>query len=84
MMRGWDYILPGWRWLYELPVEGYQAASEVAVFTLCGAGSTRVITVFVPFLSDLLMYGRIHGAGAGRYPPRVALTLLTPGWGVGV
>ena len=28
------------------------------------------------------MYVRIHDAGMGPYPPRVALALRTPGWGL--
>ena len=28
------------------------------------------------------MYGRIHDAGMGPYPPRAALNLRTPGWGL--
>ena len=28
------------------------------------------------------MYVRIHDAGTGRYPPRVALALRSPGWGI--
>ena len=29
------------------------------------------------------MYGRIHDAGVGPYPPRAALDLRTPRWGLG-
>ena len=34
-------------------------------------GSTRGITVFVPVLSQLLIYGVISEPGMGIYPPRV-------------
>ena len=30
---------------------------------------------------ELQIYGRISDPGTGRYPPRVALALRTPGWG---
>ena len=51
MIREWDVILPGWRWLCE---------PRVVVSTPCGAASTRGTTVFVPSLFELKMNGRIH------------------------
>ena len=43
-IRGWDVILPGWRWLYE---------PRVGVSTPCGAVSTRGYNVFTPGLLEL-------------------------------
>ena len=46
---------------------------RVGVSTPCGAVSTRETAVFVAGLLELYMYGRIHDAGLGPYPPWVAL-----------
>ena len=35
------------------------------------AGIDRGMTVFVPSLLELLMYGRIYDPGMGTYPPRM-------------
>ena len=70
MIRGWDLILTGWRWLHE---------PQVGVSTPWGAASARGITVFVPGLLELSLYGGISDPGMGRYPHRMALTLQTPG-----
>ena len=72
MIRGWDLILTGWRWLHE---------PQVGVSTPWGAASARGITVFVPGLLELLLYGRISDLGMGRYPHRMGLALQTSGWG---
>ena len=40
LIRAWDFILPGWRWLYE-------CEPQVGGSTLCGALSTRGTIVFV-------------------------------------
>ena len=71
MIRGWDFILTGWRWLHE---------PEVGVPTPWGAVSIRGITVFVLGLSELSLYGRISDPEMGPYPHRVALALRTPAW----
>ena len=39
LMRGWDLIFPGWRWLTE---------TKVVITTQCGAVSTLGTIVFVP------------------------------------
>ena len=70
-MRGWDFILPGWCWLYE-----YQIGDS----TPCGEVSTLGTIVFVPGLFELETYRRIHDLGMASYPPRVALFLPIPGW----
>ena len=44
---------------------------------------TRGIAGFVPGLLEFYMYGRIHHAGMEPYPPRAALDLRTPRWGLG-
>ena len=41
------------------------SACDVGVSTLCGAVSTRGITVFVPAMSELYMYGGISEPGMG-------------------
>ena len=51
-------------------------------FPQFGAVPTRGTTVLVPGLSELLIYGGINDAGMGPYPPRVALVLRTPRWGL--
>ena len=79
LIRGLHIILPGLRWLYEPQVGVQQAASGVGVSTQCGAVSTRETIIFVAGLLELYMHGRIHAAGMGPYPPRVALALQTPG-----
>ena len=63
--------VPGWRWLYFRAPANQRSAGGVGVSTPCGAFSTRGITVFVPSLSELSMYGGIAEPGMGIYPPRV-------------
>ena len=57
IMRGWEIIPPGVRWLYvRSPViqrsasgtANHRSAGGTGVFTPCGVVSTRGITVFVP------------------------------------
>ena len=48
-----------------------QPASGVRDSTPCRAVSTREISVFVPGLLELYIYGRISDAEIGTYPPRV-------------
>ena len=86
MIRGWDPIVSRWRWLYFRAPANHRLAGGVGVSAPCGAVSTRRITIFVPGLSELYMYGRISEPVTGTYPPppyppRVALALRTPGWG---
>ena len=76
-IRGWDLILPGSCWLYEPQPLNQQSASVVGVSTPCEAVPTRGVTVFVPGVLDLYIYGRIFDPGKGPYPPRVALALRT-------
>ena len=74
MIREWDVILPGWRWLCE---------PRVVVSTPCGAASTRGTTVFVPSLLDLYIYDeKISDPGMICYPPWVARAPRNPGWGL--
>ena len=63
LMRRWEPILPGVRWLYVRSPANQRSASETGVSTPCGAVSTRGITVFVPRLSELKRYGRISNPG---------------------
>lgn len=49
------------------------AEQGVCVSTPCGAVSTRGVSVLVPWLSGLLMYGWIPAPAIVPYPPRVAL-----------
>ena len=60
-------ISANWRW-----------ADGVGVSTPCGTVLTREITVFVPNLLDLYMYGRSIVPGMAPYPPRVPLAPRTP------
>ena len=71
LIRGWVTVVPGWRWLYFRAPANQRSAGGVGVSTPCGAFSTRGITVFVPSLSELSMYGGIAEPGMGIYPPRV-------------
>jgi len=45
MIRGWDPIIPVWRWLYSQAPANQQSFGGVGVSTPCGAVSTRGITV---------------------------------------
>ena len=53
LIRGWEPVVPGWRWLYFRAPANQRTAGGVGVSTPCGAVSTRGITVFVPALSML-------------------------------
>ena len=53
LMRGWEHIISGVRWLYVRSPANQRSASGTGVFMPCGAVSTRGITVFVPRLSEL-------------------------------
>ena len=53
LIRGWEPILPGVRWLYVRSPPNQRSASGAGVSTPCGTFSTRGITVFVPKLSEL-------------------------------
>ena len=53
MIRGWDAIVPEWRWFYFRAPANQRSAGGVEISTLCGAVSTRRITVFVPGLLEL-------------------------------
>ena len=56
LIRGWDLVLLGWRWLYEPQIGGS---------TPCRALSTQGGTVFVPGLLELWICGRVSGPGMG-------------------
>ena len=53
MIRVWEPILPGMRWLYVLAPTNRRSAGGAGVSTPCGAVSTRGIAVFVPGLLEL-------------------------------
>ena len=53
LIRGWEPILLGVRWLYVRSPANQRSASEAGVSIPCGEVSTRGITVFVPRLSEL-------------------------------
>ena len=53
LIHRWEPILPGVRWRYVRASANQQPARGVGVSALCGAVSTRGITVFVPGLSEL-------------------------------
>ena len=71
MIQGWDHIVPGWLWLYSRSPVNQRSAGIIGVSTPCGEVSTRGITVFVPGLSGLWIYGEIPEPRIGTYPPRV-------------
>ena len=71
LIREWDPVVPGWRWLDFRAPANQRSADGVGVSTPCGAVSTRGITVFVPALSELQMYGGIAKPGMGTCPSRV-------------
>ena len=48
LIRGWDPIVLGWRWLYSRAPANQRSASWTGVSTPCGTVSTRGITVFAP------------------------------------
>ena len=53
LIRRWEPILPRVIWLYVRASANQRSASGAGVSTLCGAVSTRGISVFVPGLLDL-------------------------------
>ena len=71
LIRGLQPVVPGWRWLYFRAPARQRSTGGVRVSTPCGAVSARGITVFVPGLSGLYMYGGISKPGMGTYYPRV-------------
>ena len=77
LIREWKPILPGVRWLCVRSPANHRPASAAGVSTPCGAVSTRGITVFVPGLSYLYIYGGISDPGMGPCRPRVALALFS-------
>ena len=57
LIRGWDPILPVWRWLHEpQPISNQPVGVDVS--TPCGTVSTRGTTVFVPGVFEVQMYGK--------------------------
>ena len=76
LVRGWDPVVPGWRWLFSRAPANQRSAGGVGVSITYGAVSTRGITVLVPELSELKVYGGISEPGMGTYPPRVQLSLI--------
>ena len=74
LIQGWKPILPGVRWHFVRFPVSQRPASGAGVSTPCGAVSTRGITVFVPTLSELQMYGGISDPGCR---PRAALALFS-------
>ena len=71
LIREWDPVVPGWRWLDFRAPANQRWAGGVGFSPPFGAVSTRGITVFVPALSDLYMYGGIAEPGMGTCPPGV-------------
>ena len=51
--RGWDPILPRWSWLNIRTPANQRSAGVVGISTQHGEVSTRMISVFVPGLSEL-------------------------------
>ena len=72
LIRVWDLILPGWRWLYE---------PQVGVSTPRGTVSTRGTTMSSPSLLRFVDVWKDYDPGIGPYPIRVALARRTTGWG---
>ena len=52
MIRGWNPIVPGWRWLYARAPANQHSSGGVGVNTPWGAVSTRGTTVFVSGFSE--------------------------------
>ena len=53
LIRRWDPVVPGRRWLFFRAPANQRLAGGVGISTPCGAVSIRGITVFVPALSEL-------------------------------
>ena len=77
LIRGCETILPGVRWLYVQSPAHQRSGSGAEVSTPCGTVLTQGITVFVPGLWDLWMYGGISDPGMRPCRPRVALDLFS-------
>ena len=84
--RGCDLILPGCGWTPTLALGAAIAArwfcdpqqisnplNESGVSAPCGGVWTRAITVAVPGLLEMYIYGRVFDPGTGLFPPRVRL-----------
>ena len=61
LIRVWDLILPGWRWLYE---------PQVGVSTPRGTVSTRGTTMSSPSLLRFVDVWKDYDPGIGPYPAR--------------
>ena len=53
VVRGWETIIPGARWLFVRSPANQRSDSGSGVSTPCGAVLTRGIIVFVPGLLEL-------------------------------
>ena len=51
--QGWDPMLPWWSWLNIRTPANRRSAGGVEISTPCGEVSTRMVSVFVPELSEL-------------------------------
>ena len=86
MIRGWEVFVAecggismlsrgaiiATRWLHETHGQLRKSVSRVGVSTPRKAiSTTRGMSVFVPALLKLKMYGRIYDSGLGPYNPRV-------------
>lgn len=71
MIRGWNHMLSGWRWVYIRAPANQQSAIAVAVFTPCGVVWTRGLSVF-PGVSEMQTHGHTYDPGMGTHSPRLA------------
>ena len=76
IIRRWDAILPGFRWLYEPPPISDQRWGW-GCHTLRG-GIDPGITMFVPSWLERCIRRRIYDPVMGPYPPRLPLAPRTP------
>ena len=68
LIRGWDLILPRWRWLLKISGWGFH--------TVRGGINP---TILIPSMLALQMHGRTSDPGIGP-PTRAALASRTSGW----
>ena len=71
MIREWDPIVPGWRWLHSRAPVNQRSAGGVGVSTPYGAISTRGSPFSSPYCLSCKCMNGFSEPRTGTYPPRV-------------
>ena len=70
LIRGWDTIVPGWRWLYSRAPSDQRWVGGVGVSTPCGAVSTQRSTFSSPDCRNYISMKGFLNQGWGSIPGR--------------